>query len=207
MTIAHTLQRDPLIIGLTGRAGSGKDSAAAYLCLRYGFVQTSFAEALKDTAAHLLDAAGVDYAHLFEHALKEQPIAELHGASGRQILQTLGDWGRALHPDWWITILARRLGLDGGTASAPVHARIVISDVRLPNEAAWLAARGGVLMRLHREQAGAVRAHSTEQHVDSLPAGIELENHGPTLVGLHALLDSTMSDLAIGRAECVELWQ
>jgi hypothetical protein len=201
-----SMHRDPLIIGLTGRAGSGKDASADHLCATYGFVRASFAAALKDMAAHLLDTAGVDYAHLTERSLKELPIADLHGVSARLIMQTLGDWGRNLHPDWWITVMERHLGLTGGASAAPVHDRIVISDVRFPNEATWLAQRGGWLLRLQREQATAVAPHISEAHADTLPAAYTLPNHGPTLVGLHGLLDATMYDLGIERAECVEMW-
>ncbi|WP_287880476.1 hypothetical protein, partial [Acidovorax sp.] len=180
----HTItpRRDPQIVAFTGLAGSGKDASADHLVEHYGFVRAAFAEALKDMAAHLLDEASVDYSHLFERHLKEKPIAMLHGVSGRQIMQTLGDWGRALHADWWITILARRLGLDGGPDSAPVHDRIVITDVRMPNEAAWVLQHGGLLVRLHREQAGPVRAHDSDA-VHRLPASLNLGNNGPTLVG------------------------
>ena len=36
-----------ILIGLAGRAGSGKDSVADYLVRRYGFIQFSFADALR----------------------------------------------------------------------------------------------------------------------------------------------------------------
>lgn len=209
MTQHHTIttRRDPQIVAFTGLAGSGKDASADHLCERYGFVRASFAEPLKDMAAHMMDEASVDYSHLYERHLKEKPIPMLHGVSGRQILQTLGDWGRALHADWWVNILARRLGLDGGPDSAPVHDRIVITDVRMPNEAAWVLQHGGLLVRLHREQAGPVRAHDSESHVHRLPASLDLGNNGPTLVGLHARLDAVMLDLGVEQAERVEVWQ
>ena len=200
-------QRDPLIVAFTGLAGSGKDASADHLCGTYGFVRASFAEALKDMAANLLDEANVDYSHLFERHLKEKPIAALHGVSGRQIMQTLGDWGRALHADWWVTLLARRLGLDGGPSSAPVHDRIVITDVRMPNEAAWVLQHHGLLLRLQRDQAQPVRQHDSELHVHRLPASVDIDNNGPTLVGLHAQLDAVMRDLGVAEAERVEVWQ
>lgn len=203
-----TPRPDPLILALTGLAGTGKDASADHLCGTYGFVRASFAEALKDMAALLLDEAGVDYSHLFERALKEAPIAMLHGVSGRQIMQGLGDWGRALHADWWVTILERRLGLSGGPDSAPVHDRIVITDMRYPNEAAWVQQHGGLLLRLRRDQAEAVlRTNDSESHVHRLPASVEIDNNGPTLVGLHAKLDAVMRDLGVEAAERVEVWQ
>ena len=209
MTHQHTItpRRDPQILAFTGLAGSGKDASADHLCGVYGFVRASFAEALKDMAAHLMDEASVDYSHLYERHLKEKPIPTLHGVSGRQIMQTLGDWGGALHADWWVTILARRLGLDGGPDSAPVHDRIVITDVRMPNEAAWVLQHGGLLLRLRRDQAEAVRQHDSESHVHRLPASVEIDNNGPTLVGLHAQLDAVMRDLGVEAAERVEVRQ
>lgn len=205
-TSCSSLRPDPLIVAFTGLAGSGKDASADHLCDRFGFVRASFAESLKTMAAQLLDDANVDYSNLFEHALKDKPMAALHDVSGRQIMQTLGDWGRGLHADWWISILERRLGLDGRPCSAPVHDRIVITDVRMPNEAAWVLRHHGLLLRLQRDQAAPVRQHDSEGHVRRLPASLEIANHGPTLVGLHAQLDAVMRALGVAEAERVEVW-
>lgn len=199
------LNREPLVIGLTGRAGAGRDTAADHLCRYYGFVRCSFAAALKDMAASMLDNAGVDYAHLYEPSRKELPIAALHGVSARQIMQTLGDWGRALHPDWWVAMMAGHLGLTPG-ALAPVHDRIVVTDVRFPNEAAWVRAQHGLVVRLEREHAAPVRPHISEQHADTLPVHLVLPNEGLTPLGLHGLLDGLMADLALPRTEPVEAW-
>lgn len=40
-----------MIIGLTGKKGSGKDTAGSYLVEKYGFIRISFAEKLKQSAA------------------------------------------------------------------------------------------------------------------------------------------------------------
>ena len=47
------------------------------------------------------------------------------------------------------------------------------------------------------EQAQAVRAHSSEQHIDELPAHIDLVNEGPTLAGFHALLDGALASVGV----------
>lgn len=190
---------DPVLIGLCGAAGSGKSSAADVLCREYGFVQVAFADALRDMLCGLLAAQGIDHAWVTEPRLKERPIAAL-GVSGRRLMQTLGDWGRSLDPDWWVQALARSIGLADrlppGTATA--HDRIVISDVRYPNEAAWLRSRGGVLVHISREDAQApasTAAHSSEQHHALLGADVGLHNHGPTLEGLAGLVRALAADL------------
>lgn len=199
--------RDPMLIGLCGRAGTGKTEAAEYLVASHRFEQAAFADALKDLLALHFEALGIDYAHLHEQRLKNVPLPGLdfepgvEGVTARYLMQTLGDWGRAIDPDWWVHALAHRVGLqmEMGPARqpAPVHDRIVISDVRYPNEADWLISRGGVLIRLHRDQAEPVREHSSESHIDALPAHIDLINAGPTLVGFHALLDGALASVGI----------
>lgn len=186
------------LIGLSGLAGTGKDEAARYLCREYGFVQASFADPIRSMALLLLEEAGIDHAWLTERHLKEQLIEAL-GVSGRALLQVLGtEVGRALSQDIWVRHLALRLGLAPDPCTAtPIHDRIVVSDVRFANECAWLRGRGGRLVRLHRSAASPVRPHVSEQQVLDLPADVDLWNNGPTLVGLHGLLDGVMADFGI----------
>lgn len=185
------------IIGLTGLAGTGKDSAALYLCQEYGFVQAAFADPLRSMVLQFLEEAGLDHAWLTERRCKERLITGL-GVSARALMQTLGtEVGRALHPDLWVRHLGLRLGLDGQPGSTPVHDRIVISDVRFGNEAAWLRARGGRLVRLHRDTAAGVRPHASELQVLDLVPDVDLWNNGPTLHGLHGLLDGVMADFGV----------
>lgn len=185
------------LIGLTGLAGTGKDSAALYLCQEYGFVQAAFADPLRSMVLQFLEEAGLDHAWLTERRCKERLITGL-GVSARALMQTLGtEVGRALHPDLWVRHLGLRLGLDGQPGSTPVHDRIVISDVRFGNEAAWLRARGGRLVRLHRDTAAGVRPHASELQVQILSPDVDLWNNGPTLQGLHGLLDGVMADFGV----------
>jgi hypothetical protein len=191
---------DPVLIGIIGKAGTGKTAAADYLEQRHGFVQVAFAAALKTSVLEpMLEALGIDYAHLYEPSLKNVPLPgyEREQLTARKLMQLFGDAGRACAPDWWVDQLAANIGMDAEHAYTPVHDRIVVSDVRYPNEAAWVQRHGGVLVRLHRDSAEPVRAHSSEQHIDSLPADVDLVNNGPTLVGLQSLLDGVLADLRI----------
>lgn len=195
------MNRDSIIIGLTGRAHTGKDTAADHLVRDYGFGRAAFADTLRTMLEAMLEDAGADYAHLYEPQLKAAPIPQLGGVSARELMQTLGtEWGRTHHgADWWVNLLQRRLGLhEGGT---PVHDRIVITDLRFDNEAAFIHRLGGRIIKLHREQAPSVRAHASEAHIDALPCDVDLVNNGPTLLGLFTLLDGTMADWGIERDE------
>lgn len=197
---------EPIVIGLTGRAGSGKDTAAAYLSATYGFTTAAFADALRTVATGLLLAGGIhDTTWLTDPSRKNVPIPGI-GFSARHILQTLGtEWGRRLMDDClWIRLLEQRLGLAAGAGRA-IAPRIVITDVRFPNEAKWLQLQRAPLIRLHRDSAPQVRAHDSEAHIDDLPAAIDIHNHGHSLDGLHELLDGVMAELGIGRPDSAQL--
>mgnify|MGYP001586797624 CR=1 FL=1 len=138
------------LIGIAGKAGSGKDTVAGYLCNAYGFVRYGLADPIKQ----MLEVLGVT-PECWQPEHKEQPIGPF-GKSPRRMAQTLGtEWGRHLiHPDIWL-LMADRF-IDSAQHS------VVISDVRFENEAAWIRARGGQVWHLQRPSATAVEAHTSE---------------------------------------------
>lgn len=183
-----------IIIGLAGHAGAGKDTAARYLISRYGFVASSFAAPIHDMAQLMLEQIGLGDQWLRHRVFKERVIPEL-GFSPRALMQTLGtEVGRALNPEVWVRHLEARLGLNAH--GAPVHDRIVVSDVRFPNEAAWVRARKGTVVRLTRPQAqGQARAHVSETALDGLTPDYDVLNDGATEWSLQMRLDRICDDL------------
>jgi len=181
--------RDPVILGLSGSAGVGKDTAASYLEKEHGFVPYAFADPLRNMLEALLVESNLDYAYIYERQLKEQPIPGL-GFSFRHLAQTLGtEWGRALAEDFWLRLAEMSLGLP----DAPIHDRIVITDVRYPNEAAWVQHHGGRVARIYRPTA-AVRAHTSETLIDQIVPWVGIDNVG-TVDQLHAQLDELVAAL------------
>jgi hypothetical protein len=170
--LSGLVPQPPLLIGLTGRAGAGKSTVAAYLTDQYAFAELALADPIVNMIGSLFADAGISGAWMVERDLKEQPTPL--GYSYRRLAQTLGtEWGRALAPDFWLRVATARM------ASAQLLAdNVVVSDIRFPNEAAWLAARGGTLVRVVREHVPQVHAHESEQHADQLPADAELINTG-----------------------------
>jgi hypothetical protein len=163
----------PLLIGLTGRIGSGKSTVAAFLQDEFAFEHVAFADPLVDMIGALFHAAGIDGAWMTERALKEQPTTL--GFSYRHLAQTLGtEWGRLkLAPDFWLRVLRHKL--DGPHMQG--H-NVVISDVRFPNEAELITQRGGVVVRVLRDQPYQARRHVSEAYTDDLPVTTELLNFG-----------------------------
>lgn len=189
--------RDPVLIGIVGAAGAGKSSAAAWLELRHQFVGASFAATLKDMLEAHYTARGIDYIYLYEPALKGAVVPEL-GVTTRELMQRLGDTFRRIDPDWWVKALADALGMRSTLAArrVPVHDRIVISDVRYPNEAGWVRAQGGALLRIVRPGVAPVRTHSSEQWAAHLEVHAEIVNDD-TLDTLHARLDAALGGLGV----------
>ena len=99
-----------ILIGLSGKASSGKTTFAQYLVENYGFVRVSFAEVLKREIIEDLIACNTAFTlhgffgspteknqTLFTHYDKE--------ISYRKFMQQFGDAKRATDPDYFITQL------------------------------------------------------------------------------------------------------
>ena len=164
----------PFLIGLTGLAGSGKDTVRQILEERYGFDGIAFADPIRDMLSALFDTVGVDGHWMTDRERKEKVIPEL-GASYRTLAQQLGtEWGRAIDPDLWLKIAGAKVAMCQKYESIGV----VISDVRFPNEAAWVRAQGGVIWKIIRPGLEPVRAHTSEELINSLPWDYTIDNRG-----------------------------
>lgn len=137
-------EEDPLVIGLTGAIGSGKDTVARILVEHYGFTQFRLADTLKAMLdVFLTDLTGQpgDWESL---KWKNSPLGVLRKYSittrPRELAQTLGtEWARQIIDDRiWLIVLQQRIRNAGLWHS---EGRVVISDVRFPNEAAWVYQR------------------------------------------------------------------
>lgn len=136
------------VIGITGKAGSGKDTVANHLVEQYGFRLYRFAAALKQICRPAFQLEDRD-----DLAFKETPdprwVSPLGKArTPREIWQIIGSEGfRAVDPDYWVKRLVKDLTEDDqclrslATAEPPIahHKGLyVISDLRFANEAAAL---------------------------------------------------------------------
>lgn len=178
-----------LLIGLTGRAGAGKSTVAEHLEHRWAMQPLAFAEPIQAMLCQLFSMAGIDGAWTAERGLKELPTTL--GFSYRHLAQSLGtEWARhQLADDFWLRVAAARL--DAPLMRAE---HVVISDVRFPNEAAWLRGRGGVVVRVLRDGLPSVRQHESESHADSITPDTELLNFG-SLATLHDQIDRMVEHL------------
>ena len=162
----------PRLIGLTGYAGTGKDTVRLILEGQYDLDGMAFADAMRDMLSALLACVGADESWMTERHLKEVDIPQL-GASYRKLAQLLGtEWGRSIDPDFWVRIAAAKVKLCAHYNDAGV----VISDVRFPNEAAWIRSQGGVIWRVIRPGTAPVRAHDSEDLIATLQHDYVIDN-------------------------------
>lgn len=141
------------LIGLAGYAGAGKDTAAQGL-IAQGWQRIAFADAVREAAA-ALDPLVSGNARLSEIVLQAGWEGAKQLPEVRRLLQRLGtEAGRDIHgDDCWLRIAERKVK----AATAPV----VITDVRFPNEAAFVLA-SGTLVWIERPGVGPANDHTSE---------------------------------------------
>lgn len=157
----------PKLVGLIGRKGSGKDTAALVL-LEMGHQNVKFAGALKDMVRTVLAYQGLNAAtieRMVEGDLKEVASGYLAGQTPRFAMQTLGtEWGRDLiASDFWVGTTIRKAG------GRPT----VITDVRFPNEMEAVEKAGGVCFGITADWITATEGeHESEALIDDLIAAL-----------------------------------
>lgn len=202
----------PRIIGMVGRAGSGKTTAQKWFIHNHKQVLgMSFAAPIRQMVYELLrQGAPKDctpsYAYYFSDEGREDAIPFLGGVTCRSLLQTLGtDWGRNIvHPDMWVGILATRFEARMNSAMGrdpTTTLRVAIDDVRFPNEVEFVQAVGGCLLRIARPEdirPPETYAHASEQ--EDLRADLTIVNDG-TVSDLHAQLAALWPPTVPGKEE------
>ncbi len=166
------------LIGITGKARSGKDSLATFAWTQYGFTRIAFADPVKLSAQAKF---GLTAAQTWDDELKEVVIPHW-GMTPRQMFQMEGtEAGRNVFGgDIWIKRFMLSYNLLKYTDD------IVVPDVRFDNEYSSLKSLGGIIIEVRRGQAGlsgSAGAHVSESGL-SLPADYVIENEG-TLEELH----------------------
>ncbi len=156
----------PMLIGISGKAHSGKDTLGKYLCDEYRCVHYYFAKPLKEGAKVMFGLSDEQIAN------KEVPI-EPWGISPRKIYQLLGtEIGRGIDPNVWVK------NAEMFVKSVPGRT-VVITDVRFDNEAIWIRNRGGVVINIVRDKPGIAEwKHSSEGGLDEKNIDVTITNNG-----------------------------
>lgn len=185
-----------IIIGVTGKAGCGKNTVADYLRDNYGFKALAFADPIKDMLCSLLS---INREELELEKVKSIPHPLL-GVTVRAALQTLGtEWGRdRVNSNLWSRIVEDRIKVSG----SPMH---VISDLRFLNEAEMLSRNKGTIFYVTREdihdriQGETEKSHASEANYDKIlkkykNRTITIANNG-SIEDLYQKLDFTIKTL------------
>lgn len=192
-----------MLIGLSGYAGSGKDTVAQILA-RHGYRRRAFADKLKELARKLdplIQYNGANpYAELLpgewgrssssplsfildiygpDEAKKIPAVRGFYQRLGEQVRKVLGEnvWVDAVMAE--IDQEAFRtyaLGDDGYDWRA---IKVAFADCRYPNEAEAILQRGGQIWRIERAGVGPANGHESETALDRWSFDRIISNNGP----------------------------
>jgi len=190
------------IIGISGKAYTGKDTIADYLVQAHQFRKLAFGDRIKDIISLLYSQrlAGLEF---HGETAKEMPIPGMRG-SMRELMQTLGQWARRFDDGVWIEPVKREMARFlrcTGVQAWP--AGFVICDVRLEHEAHWIRSMGGVIWHVTRKDAPAARVDETEKGTLLYPEKDEWIENDQSQQDLPMKIDQLLA----GAREATDYWQ
>lgn len=175
-----------MIIGISGRIGSGKDTLAQFIReIDPSYEVKKFAYKLKQVASLL---TGVPVEKFEDQEFKKQQMPSEWGMTYREFLQKLGtDAIRdGLHTNAWVNSLMAEYKIDGH-AGPMQYPNWLITDVRFPNEAVAVKQYGGILVRINRfYDPNENNLHPSETALDDYPFDKVIDNRG-TLADLRRM--------------------
>ena len=174
-----------MIIGISGKAGSGKDTAAKMLEVLYANPAISYEDFVNKRYKNFADIQIVHFADTLKETAQvlfrigewetntqegKKTTINWIGKTVRELLQGIGQGLRdAIDPNLWVKILF---------ANTEGWSNYIIADVRYPNEVYAIKERNGILLRIDRKSAGAGN-HSSETALDNYKEwDVHIENNG-----------------------------
>lgn len=201
----------PLLIGIIGRKGAGKDTVGERLVVRHAFVRAAFADPVKQVARDLWPHLTVE--QCWGPIEVKEALDVTLGVTPRWILQRLGTEvgrqgdlsafeGLGISSGQMREALARQGVVPGPTAwvdallASPRTQDTVVTDVRFPNESLAIRAQGGAVLKLLRPgfDTGVGNDHPSEVEVDRCDYDYLLRNDR-TLPELLGRVDVILEDI------------
>ena len=178
-----------MLIGLSGYAQSGKDSVAEVLVRDFGFTRVAFADKIKELLYEMNPIIWADNQFDgYTESRFQQPVDDVGWDEAKQhdevrrLLQTLGIGARHVFgEDFWVN-QALRPGLPE---------KVVVTDVRFPNEMQAIWALNGKIWRVERPGIGPVNDHISEHAIKDEPVDLHINNTG-TLEDLEKTVHNLM---------------
>lgn len=179
-----------MLIGIAGKAGSGKDTLANYISFRGEYTGFSLSYYMESMLEPVI-LTYTNYIDWNDREWKERVIPGL-GVSPRRLKQTLGtEWRDAIDSSklLWCKILERNAG------EALIN-KVVIPDIRFEHEQDWVHSKGGIIVCVERDEAKAVEAHISENSLNPHKVDIFLKNNS-SITDLHTAFELALTNRGI----------
>jgi len=177
-----------MIVGITGRIGSGKDTIADYICTFHGFRRMSFAGSLKDAVASGFgwDREMLEGTTTASREWREQVDpwwAERLGMPNLTPRWVLQYWGTEVcrqnfHNDIWVASIENKL--------RQTTDNVVITDCRFPNELYAIKNAGGKTIRVERGEQPSWYEYAVEFQKGERSFGWAIARDRLEKAGIHA---------------------
>lgn len=164
------------------------------------WIKMMFADKLKQVASELLNCS----VHFWEDPNFKASVVKQYNLTGREILQKIGEsMRREIGEDIWVNSLFNDYDnlnyivqepfndgdiehedlMDYKSKSHTIKPNVIITDVRMPNEAKAIKDRGGILIRIDRNT-GFIDNHISETALDDYDGWDYIINNNGTLTNL-----------------------
>jgi len=200
----NTINND--LIGMCSRKRCGKDTAGNYLIEKYGYIQYAFAAPLKKACQEIFmftdeQTEGHDKEKYDDRwNISARKVFQIFGTE--MFRQKLGDFFPEMEhikENFWIYRF--EMWYAEQKRKNP-NVKVVVTDIRFPNEAAIVKKLGGRVIKVNRNTGMLVDGHSSEKNIDLIKGDVIIENNG-TLEEYYQKVEKALGN-DINKTDCLK---